>query len=123
IDDLINRALVYAATTAAVAAAFFGGIVVLQPVLRPVTGGSELAVAISTLVCFALFQPVRRRVQSAVDRRFYRSRYDAARTLEDFSIQLRDEVDLTAVRTDLVEAVHRTVQPAQVGLWLKDHRS
>src|SRR5437868_3886983 len=97
IDVLINRALVYGATTAGIAVAFFGGIVVLQAILRPITSGSELAVAVSTLVSFALFQPLRRRVQEIVDRRFYRSRYDAVRTLDTFSVRLRVEVDLDAV--------------------------
>jgi len=119
VDVLINRALVYGATTAGIALAFFAGIVVLQAVLRPLTSGSELAVAASTLISFALFQPLRRRFQSAVDRRFYRSRYNAARTLDAFSVRLRDEVDLDAVRGDLIDAVHRTVQPAQASLWLR----
>jgi hypothetical protein len=119
IDLLINRALVYGATTAAIGVAFFAGIVVLQAVLRPITSGSEVAVAISTLASVALFQPLRSRVQSAVDRRFYRSRYDAARTLDAFSVRLRDEVDLDAVRADLVLAVHETVQPAHASVWLR----
>ena len=119
IDVLINRALVYGATTAGIAAGFFAGIVALQAILRPLTNGSELAVAASTLVSFALFQPLRRRVQSGVDRRFYRSRYDAARTLDDFTARLRDEVDLDAVRADLVVAVRETVQPAHASVWLR----
>jgi hypothetical protein len=122
IDVLINRALVYGATTAAIAAAFFAGIVVLQAVLRPITGGSEVAVAASTLLSFALFQPLRRRVQSTVDRRFYRSRYDAARTLDDFSVRLRDQVALDAVRGDLLDAVRDAVQPAHASVWLRDAR-
>jgi hypothetical protein len=120
IDILINRALVYGATTAGIAVAFFGGIVVLQTVLRPLTGGSELAVAASTLLSFALFQPLRRRVQETVDRRFYRSRYDATRALDDFSARLRDEVDLDAVRADLIDAVEETMAPAAVSLWLRE---
>ncbi len=119
IDVLINRALVYGATTAGIAVAFFAGIVVLQALLRPITGGSELAVAASTLACFALFQPLRRRVQTSVDRRFYRARYDAARTLDTFSARLRDEVDLDAVRADLLAAVRDTVQPAHASVWLR----
>jgi hypothetical protein len=110
---------VYGATTAGIAAAFFAGIVMLQAILRPITSGSEVAVAISTLASVALFQPLRSRVQNAVDRRFYRSRYDAARTLDDFSVRLRDQVALDAVRGDLLDAVRDTVQPAQVSVWLR----
>jgi hypothetical protein len=120
IDVLINRALVYGATTAGIAIAFFAGIVVLQAILRPITSGSEIAVAVSTLASVALFQPLRGRVQAAVDRRFYRSRYDAARTLDAFSVRLRDEVDLDSVRGELVAAVRDTVQPAHASLWLRD---
>jgi hypothetical protein len=119
IDVLINRALVYGATTAAIAIAFFAGIVILQTALRPITGGSELAVAASTLACFALFQPIRRRMQSAVDRRFYRSRYDGARALDRFSAELAGEVDLAAVRGSLIDAVGETVQPTHASVWLR----
>ncbi len=117
---LINRTLVYGLTTAAIGAAFFGGIVVLQGLLRPVTGGSEIAVAVSTLASFALFQPLRGRLQGLVDLRFYRSRYDAVRTLDAFSVRLRDEVDLDAVRGELVAAVRDTVQPAHASVWLRE---
>ena len=120
IDVLINRALVYGATTAGIAVAFFGGIVLLEALLRPITSGSELAVAASTLASLALFQPLRRRMQDAVDRRFYRSRYDAGRTLDAFSERLRDEVDLESVRAELVAAVRDTMQPAHAGIWLRE---
>ena len=120
IDVLINRTLVYGVTTSAIAVAFFGGIVVLQAILRPVTTGSELAVAVSTLVSFALFQPLRSRVQVGVDRRFYRARYDAAQTLDAFSAALSHEVDLDAVRAELISAVAQTVQPAHAGVWLRE---
>ena len=120
IDVLINRALVYGATTAAIGVAFVAGIVVLQAVLRPFTSGSEIAVVVSTLASVALAQPLRRKIQAGVDRRFYRSRYDAARTLDAFSARLRDEVDLDAVRADLVGAVRDTVQPAHASLWLRE---
>ena len=120
IDVVIERTLVYGVTTAAIAAAFFGGIVVLQTLLRPFTAGSEIAVAGSTLASFALFQPLRRRIQRAVDRRFYRSRYDAERTLDDFSVRLRDEVDLDAVGAELVDAAQRTMQPAHASVWLRE---
>jgi hypothetical protein len=123
IDVIINRALVYGATTAAIGAAFFVGIVILQSALRPITGGSELAVAASTLLCFALFQPVRRNVQSTVDQRFYRSRYDAARTLDRFVSDLAGEVDLGAVRASLIDAVGETVQPTHVSVWLRSARN
>jgi hypothetical protein len=119
IDLVINRTVVYGISSATIAVAFFAGIVVLQAILRPLTSGSEVAVAVSTLVSFALFQPLRARVQAGVDRRFYRSRYDAARTLEDFSVHLRDEVDLDSVRADLLDAVQRTVQPAHASVWLR----
>jgi hypothetical protein len=122
IDVLINRTLVYGLTTAAIAITFFGGIVVLQTPLRALTGGSELAVAISTLASFALFQPLRARIQTGVDRRFYRARYDAARTLDEFSGRLRDEVDLDAVRSDLLSAVRDTMRPAHASVWLREAR-
>jgi hypothetical protein len=120
IDLLITRTLVYGTTSAAIAATFFVGIVALQPVLRPLTSGSELAVAASTLASFALFQPVRRRVQDAIDRRFARSRYDTARMLDGFADQLRDEVDLDELRKDLLAAVSRAMAPAHSSLWLRN---
>jgi hypothetical protein len=120
IDLLINRTLVYGATSAAIAATFFIGIVALQALLRPLTAGSELAIAASTLVSFALFQPIRRWVQDAVDRRFDRSRYDAARTLDLFADRLRDEVDLDALREDLLASVRATMAPTHTSLWLRD---
>ena len=120
VDLVINRAIVYGLTTAAIGITFFVGIIVLQTLLRPLTGGSEVAVAVSTLLSVALFQPVGRRVRSEVDQRFYRSRYDAARTLDAFSDRLRDEVDLDAVRSDLFDAVRDTVQPAHASLWLRE---
>jgi hypothetical protein len=122
IDVLIERTLVYGATSAAIAVAFFGGIVLLQAALRPLTGGSELAVAGSTLVCFALFQPIRRWIQQTVDRRFYRSRYDAARTIEAFAEDIRDDVDLESVRAHLIAATGRTMSPAHASLWLRRAR-
>jgi hypothetical protein len=120
IDVLINRTLVYGATSGGIAIMFFAGIVVLQTLLRPLTSGSELAVAASTLASFALFQPLRRGMQQAVDRRFDRSRYDAARTLDAFADRLRDEVDLDALRADLLGAVRQTMGPAHASLWLRE---
>jgi len=119
IDHVINRTLVYGVTSGVITILFFAGIVALQPLLRPLTAGSDLALAASTLVAFALFQPIRRRVQSGVDRRFDRSRYDAARTLDAFSDELRDEVDLERVEADLVTAVSATMAPQHVSLWLR----
>src|SRR6266851_5310850 len=119
IDLLINRTLVYALTTTAIGAAFFGVIVMLQSLLRPMTGGSEIAVAVSTLASFALFQPFRRRIQSSVDRRFYRARYDAGRMLDAFSGQLENEVDLDTLRGDLLTVVGETMQPVHASLWLR----
>ncbi|TMC36377.1 MAG: hypothetical protein E6J24_02590 [Chloroflexi bacterium] len=120
IDVIINRTLVYGLSTAAIAITFFGGIVVLQTPLRAVTGGSELAVAISTLASFAFFQPLRARIQTGVDRRFYRARYDATRTLDELSGRLRDEVDLDAVCSDLLSAVRDTMRPAHSSVWLRE---
>jgi MFS family permease len=120
IDLLINRSVVYGATTAAIALTFWLGIIGLQGILSRLTSGSEIAVAASTLISFALFQPIRRRLQDVVDRRFDRSRYDAARTLDAFADRLRDEVDLDALRADLLSAVSRTMAPAHAGLWLRE---
>jgi hypothetical protein len=119
IDLLIKRTVVYGATTAAIAVSFFFGLVALQGALRPLTSGSEVSVAAATLVSFALFQPIRRRVQDAVDRRFDRSRYDAAQIVEAFADQLRDEVDLDALNAELVSAVNRTMSPTHSSLWLR----
>jgi hypothetical protein len=120
IDLVINRTLVYGITTGGIALAFFGLIVALQTLLHPFTGGSELAIAGSTLGSVALFQPIRQRVQTAVDRRFYRSRYNARRTVDDFSVRLRDEVDLEAVRAGLLDAVGKTMQPTHASVWLRE---
>jgi hypothetical protein len=120
IEILINRTLVYSATSATIAVTFFVGIVAVQSVLKPFTSGSEFSIAASTLVSFALFQPIRRRVQDAVDRRFDRSRYDAARTLDVLADRLRDEVDLDSLRDDLLGAVQQTVAPTHASLWLRE---
>ena len=119
IDLLINRALVYGSLTVLLAATYVGGVVGLQYVFRTLTGqGSTLAVVASTLVIAALFNPLRRRVQAFVDRRFYRRKYDARKTLEAFSAKLRDETDLEALNGELVGVVRETMQPAHVSLWL-----
>ncbi|MEK6207942.1 MAG: hypothetical protein AABM32_09900 [Chloroflexota bacterium] len=122
VDLLINRTVVYGATSVAIAVTFFLGVVALQRALTPLTSGSELSVAAATLLSFALFQPIRRRVQDAVNRRFDRSRYNAARTVDAFADQLRDEVDLDELRVDLLGAVQLTMAPAHVSLWLRGPR-
>ncbi len=119
IDVLIRRTLVYAAVSAVLLAAYIGGVALFQTILAPFIAGNGVAVAISTLAVVALFQPVRRRIRAAVDRRFYRSRYDAERTLDAFAGRLRDEVDLESVRADLLQAVRETVQPAHASVWLR----
>ncbi len=122
IDLLINRTLVYGSLTAMLAAVYFGGVATTRAIFRALTGQEEqpqLAIVVSTLVIAALFSPLRRRIQSFIDRRFYRRKYDARKTLEAFSAKLRDETDLEALSDDLVEVVRETMQPAYVSLWLR----
>jgi hypothetical protein len=120
IDLIINRTLVYGSLTVLLASAYVGGVVGLQAIFRGLTGQeSTLAVVASTLAIAALFNPLRRRVQTFVDRRFYRKKYDARKTLETFSGRLRDETDLHTLSSDLVAVVRETMQPAHVSLWVR----
>jgi len=120
IDIIINRTLVYGSLTATLVLLYFGVIVVLQRLFVLLTGQqSTLAVVVSTLLIATLFSPLRRRIQSFIDRRFYRRKYDAVKTLEAFNATLRNETDLDALSDDLVVVVRETMQPAHVSLWLR----
>src|SRR5687767_7153901 len=122
IDTLINRTLVYGSLTGMLVVIYIGVVAAAQEIFRVLTGQAEqsqLAIVVSTLVIAALFTPLRRRIQSLIDRRFYRSKYDARKTLEAFSAKLRDQTDLDALNADLVAVVRETMQPAYVSLWLR----
>ncbi|HUE76062.1 MAG TPA: hypothetical protein VMP10_04470, partial [Chloroflexota bacterium] len=120
IDIIINRTIVYTLLTMALVVIYLGAVVLLQQIFNTLTSEqSDMAVVISTLAIAALFSPLRRRVQSLIDRRLYRRRYDAARTLASFSATVRDEVDLSRLTSNLKETVEETIQPAHVSLWLR----
>lgn len=120
IDLIIRRTLVYAALSVVLGGAYLGFVLTLQLVMSPLTGNDTLAVAISTLAVAALFGPVRRRTQAEVDRRFYRARYDARRTVEAFAVRLRDEVDIGSLTEELEAAVRSTVRPTASSVWLRE---
>jgi hypothetical protein len=122
IDILINRTLVYGSLTLMLALVYFGGVTATQALFQTLTGQQklpQLAVVVSTLVIAALFNPLRHRIQSFIDRRFYRSKYDAAKTLDTFSARLREETDLTTLSEELVGVVREMMQPEHVSLWLR----
>jgi hypothetical protein len=119
IDVIINRTLVYGSLTVILALVYFGGVAASQAIFRTLTGqGSTLAVVASTLAIAALFNPLRHRIQALIDRRFYRRKYDASKTLETFSAKLRDETDLDALNAELVGVVGETMRPAHISIWL-----
>jgi hypothetical protein len=119
VDLVIRRTLVYALVSALLGAAYVVLVLALTATLSSFVGGQGLPVALSTLVIAALFGPVRARVRDLIDRRFYRSRYDAQRTLEAFTTRLRDEVELEAVGLTLVDVAGRAVRPTSVGVWIR----
>jgi hypothetical protein len=122
IDLIINRTLVYGSLTAMLAVLYFGGVATTEAIFRTLTGQEQqpqLAIVVSTLAIAALFNPLRRRIQEFIDRRFYRSKYDARKTLEAFSTTLRDETDLDVLSGDLMGVVQDTMQPAHVSFWLR----
>jgi hypothetical protein len=119
LPNFLNRTLVYGMLTGILALAYFGCVIALQFLLREFTRGLELAIVASTLVIAILFQPLRRRIQHIIDRRFYRNKYDIVRTLKAFNAAMREEVDLTQLTEQLIAVVQETMQPASVSLWLR----
>jgi hypothetical protein len=126
IDRIINRTLVYGSLTAILVGIYFGGVTATQALFQSLTSQEQLpqlVVVASALVIAALFNPLRHRIQSIIDRSFYRKKYDAGKTLESFALKLRDETDLEALSDDLVGVVRGTMQPAHVSLWLRTETS
>jgi hypothetical protein len=120
IDRIINRTLVYGALTVTLVGVYVGSVLSIQYAFRGLTGSrSQLAIVAFTLLIAALFNPLRSRIQSVIDRRFYRRKYDARKTLEAFSTKLKNETDLEALNNDLVGVVKETMQPAHVSVWLR----
>jgi hypothetical protein len=122
IDLLINRTLVYGSLTASLALIYVGGVTATQAILQALTGQErlpQLAIVVSTLVIAALFNPLRRRIQGFIDRRFYRRKYDARKILEAFNARLREETDLITLTDDVMSVMRETMQPAHVSLWLR----
>jgi hypothetical protein len=119
IDVIIRRSTSYAILTALLAIVYFGSVVVLQRLLSPLTGESDAAIVLSTLLIAALFLPLRRRVQEAIDRRFFRKKYDAEQVLARFAATARDETDLDALTAELVHVIQETMQPEHVTVWLR----
>ncbi|MBA3614897.1 MAG: hypothetical protein H0W52_02035, partial [Rubrobacteraceae bacterium] len=123
IDVIVNRTLVYGSLTVSLAAVYIGSVVSLQYIFRTLTaGGSQLAVVTSTLAIAALFNPLRRRVQNLIDRRLYRRKYDAQKTLSTFSKTLREETDLEALNAEMLAVIRETMQPEHVSLWLRESK-
>jgi hypothetical protein len=120
IDIIINRTLVYGPLTLMLVAVYIGGVLVLEYAFRTLTGsGSQLSIVASTLLIAALFNPMRRRVQNFIDHLFYRRKYDASRTLEEFSAKLREQTDLDDLSSELLSVIRDTVQPEHASLWLR----
>ena len=120
IDQLINRTLVYGSLTVVLALVYFASVVLLQGLFRPLFGPTnDLAIVASTLAIATLFQPLRRQVQSVIDQRFYRRKYDAAQTLQAFAAHVRDEVDVSRLSDEMLRVIHETLHPEQVSLWLR----
>lgn len=119
VDAIIRKTAVYGVLTALLGLIYFGVVIILQRLLAPITGESAIAVVLSTLLIAALFLPLRRRVQAAIDRRFYRRKYDAEKVLAQFATTARDETDLDALTAELLRVIQETMEPEHVSLWLK----